>query len=314
MALSLPQLATYLSYVLIILLYARKIRKVAGMPRHLRWELYPVVTEKNYRYGGSYFEEPEWWTIPQRKMWSRAVVYLLKKYLFFGGYYRRDRAYWLGLFPWHTGFYLIVTFHILSFFGALAGTVAGLVIAADSASFLGRALYYLTLGTAAGSFVTGAFGSAAMLVKRLADPGLRAYASLQNYFNYLFFLAVFLSGLAAWAFHDPTLAGYREFWSSLITFKYMSVEPLAFIHIMLFSLFLMYLPFTRSTHYITKLFAYFGVRWDDRPNLKGSGLDPVSTGSLTRPVSWAAPHIQSGKSWGEVVRGLPEANGTDEKA
>jgi len=39
------------------------------------------------------------------------------------------------------------------------------------------------------------------------------------------------------------------------------------LHIVLFDLFLIYLPFTRSTHYITRILAYFFIRWDDEPNL-----------------------------------------------
>ena len=46
---SLPQLATYLSYLFIIAAYAVKVMKVARMPLHLRWELYPVAHEKGYK-------------------------------------------------------------------------------------------------------------------------------------------------------------------------------------------------------------------------------------------------------------------------
>jgi len=303
---SLPQLATYLSYLLIIALYTVKVMKVVRMPLHLRWELYPVVHEKGYKYGGSYFEEPEWWTKPRKKSGIRSIIYLLKKYLTFGEYYQRNRGYWFGLYPWHVGFYLIVSFHILSFFGALAIVVAGLPITSESVSILGRIIYYLTLVVAVGSFVLGSVGSIGLLVKRLVDKDLKDYASPINYFNYLFFLAVFLSGLIAWYFFDPTLSGYREFWKSLITFRYMDVEPATYTHIMLFSLFLIYLPFTRSTHYITKLFAFFWVRWDDAPNLEGSKIEGRVREALNKPVSWSAPHIQSGKSWGEVAQGMPE--------
>ncbi len=302
---SLPQLATYLSYLFVIAVYTVKVIKVARMPLHLRWELYPVVHEKGYKYGGSYFEEPEWWTKPRQKSRSRSIIYLLKKYLFFGEYYRRNRGYWFGLYPWHIGFYLIVSFHALSFFGALA-ILTGFSVSAESANTLGRVLYYLTLVVAVGSFVLGSVGSIGLLVKRLVDKDLKAYASPVNYFNYLFFLAVFLSGLFAWYFFDPTLSAYREFWKSLITFRYMDVEPATYTHIMLFSLFLIYLPFTRSTHYITKFFAFFWVRWDDTPSLRGSKIEGRVKEALNLPVSWSAPHIQSGKSWGEVAQGMPE--------
>jgi len=88
--------------------------------------------------------------------------------------------------------------------------------------------------------------------------------------------------------------------------SYADVEPVTFTHIMLFSLFLIYLPFTRSTHYITKIFAFFSVRWDDAPNLKGSKIEARVKKALNYPVSWSAPHIQSGKKWSEVAKGLPE--------
>ncbi len=302
---SLPQLATYISYLFVVAVYTVKVMKIARMPLHLRWELYPVVHEKGYKYGGSYFEEPEWWTKPRQKSRIRSIIYLVKKYLFFGEYYRRNRGYWFGLYPWHIGFYLIVSFHALSFFGALA-ILTGFSVSAESANTLGRVLYYLTLVVAVGSFVLGSVGSIGLLVKRLVDKDLKAYASPVNYFNYLFFLAVFLSGLFAWYFFDPTLSAYREFWKSLITFRYMDVEPATYTHIMLFSLFLIYLPFTRSTHYITKFFAFFWVRWDDTPSLRGSKIEGRVKEALNLPVSWSAPHIQSGKSWGEVAQGMPE--------
>jgi len=280
--------------------------KVARMPLHLRWELYPIAHEKGYKYGGSYFEELDWWTKPRQKSGIRSIIFKLRDYLIFPGYYRRNRGYWFGLYPWHIGFYLIVGFHILAFLGALVILAAGLSITSESVNILGRVIYYLTLVVAVGSFVTGSVGSIGLLIERLVNKDLRAYTSPSNYFNYLFFLIVFLSGLVAWYFFDPTLSSYREFWKSLITFQYMNVEPATYTHLMLFSLFLIYLPFTRSTHYITKLFVFFGVFWDNAPNLKGSDMEKKVREVLNKPVSWSAPHIQSGKRWSEVAKGLPE--------
>ena len=142
-----------------------------------------------------------------------------------------------------------------------------------------------------------------MLIERLVNKDLKDYASPLNYFNYIFFLIVFLSGLISWAFFDLTLAAYREFWLSLLTFKFTSVEAATYIHIMLFSLFLIYLPFTRSTHYITILFAYFGVLWGDKPNLRGGEIEKEIEGLLEKPVSWSAPHIQSGAKWSDIATG-----------
>ncbi len=142
---SLAQWATYFAYAFVIIAYAVKVGKIATMPPHLRWELYPVVREKGYKYGGSYFEELDWWTKCYQKSNIRSIIFLLKNYLFFGEYFRRKRGYWLGLYPWHIGFYFIMLFQVLCFAGALVTVLAGISVTAESANSLGRAIYYLTL-------------------------------------------------------------------------------------------------------------------------------------------------------------------------
>lgn len=310
---SLPQIVTYISYIFIIIAYAFKVKKVATMPLHLRWELYPVPHEPASAYGGSYFEELEWWKKPLPKNRFKDILYLLKNYLLFWEYLRKDIKYWLTVYPWHTGFYLIVFFHILSFFGALAIVVGNVQVAAGSPNLFGLLLYYLTIIVALTSFITGSIGSIGLLIERTVDRDLRDFAAPINYFNYIFFLVVFLSGFSAWYFGDPTFSGYREFWAGLITFQYATVDSITFVHVMLFSLFLIYLPFTRSTHYITKIIAFFKVRWDDVPSLKGSKMEEEVKKLLEQPVSWSASHIQTGKKWSEVVKGMPEDIGSGKK-
>jgi nitrate reductase gamma subunit len=276
--------------------------KYLRLPRqHLRWELYPVMHEETYRYGGSYFEEMDWVTRARRKNWGRSLWYLLKEYFTLGEYLKRHKSYWLALYPWHIGFILIISFHIFTFFAAVA-MVGGLPVSGDSLFLAGRIFYYLLLLIGVVSFVLGVIGSIGIFVKRLVDEDLRSYATPQNYFTYLFCLLVFLSGLYAWAFVDPTFSEYREFWVGLITFKPITVAPDAALHIILFDLFLIYLPFTRSMHYITRLFAFFLIRWDDKPNLRGSKLEGDLAKQFQRKVTWGAPHIRHEKSWGDQVK------------
>jgi nitrate reductase gamma subunit len=298
---SLAYIATYVSYIFVIVAYAYKVWKIARMPMHLRWELYPVPHEKGHKYGGSYLEELEWWTKPQEKNTLRGVFQLLKQYLLFNGYFQKKRSYWVSLYPWHIGFYLIVLFHILTFFGALIMVTTGITISSASPSGLGIGLYYLILVVAVTSFILGSLGSIGMLIERLVNKELKEFASPLNYFNYVFFLIVFLSGLVSWYFFDPTLAAYREFWAGLITFQFTYVEAATYTHIMLFSLFLIYLPFTRSTHYITILFGFFSVLWGDKPNLRGSEIERGVQEMLGKPVQWSAPHIQPIEKWSDIA-------------
>ena len=291
---------TYFAYVFIIAMYSAKVIKIARMPVHLRWELYPIIHETERKYGGSYYEDIEWWTKHRQKTAMRGIFFLLKDNFCLGEYFHRNRGYWFVLLPWHIGFILIITFHIMCFLGALA-IVVGVSVSAESANILGRTIYYLIPLTGVFSFVTGSFGSVGLIIRRLIDEDLRAFATPQNYFNYLFTLVVFVSGLYAWYYVDPTLSEYREFWKGLVTLSPAHVEHAAAIHIILFSLFLIYLPFTRSIHYITKFFAYFWIRWDDKPNLRGSKIERKLEKWLNKPVSWSAPHIHSGRKWSEIA-------------
>jgi nitrate reductase gamma subunit len=305
---SILAILTYGAYAFIIIMYGRKAIKYAKMPLHLRWDLYPVIHENRRRYGGSYYEDVEWWTKPRQKSLIRSILFILKDNFYLGEYFHRNRGYWMVLLPWHIGFLLIISLHILCFLAALT-ILLGLHVSSESANILGKVIYYFILITGVSSFVTGSFGSVGIFVKRMADRDLRAYASPINYFNYLFLFSVFMTGLCAWYFGDSTFSDYREFWKGLITLKFKNVELLSAIHIILFSLLLIYLPFTRSMHYITRFFAFLWVNWDDNPNLKGSEIEKNAQKWLEQPVSWSAPHIQSGKKWTDLAfeTTLPES-------
>jgi nitrate reductase gamma subunit len=298
--------ATYVAYVFITASYARKVWKVARMPVHLRWELYPIPFGKGHEYGGSYFEEVEWWTKPQPKSRIQGALHLAKKYLFFGGYFKLKRDYWVSLYPWHVGFYLLMGFQLLTILCALIMTFTGIQIAAGSVNVLGQILYYLSEVVAITGFVLGAAGSVGLLIKRLSNADLRDYTAPSEYFGYAFFLVTFLSGLAMWI-TDPTLANYRDFYKSLVTFQPVNLLPSTAVFSIIFVLHLFHLPFTRSTHYITKMFAFLGVLWNDSPNITDAKLGKRINAALDQTVSWSAPHIQTGKKWIEVVRELPES-------
>jgi nitrate reductase gamma subunit len=294
-------LFTYFAYVFIIVFYSVKAFKYLGLPVHLRWELYPVIHEKGFLYGGSKYESLNWWEEGRKQRSLRGFLFLLKEYLHLGEYYHRHRSYWFVLYPWHVGFILIITFHILCFFGGVL-IVSGILISADSSSTIGILFYYTTLITGVVSFISGAFGSIGLFLKRSSDNDLKIYASPLNYFSYLFTFVVFLSGFYAWAFSDPTLAEYREFWVGLITLQYVGVMPATAIHIIIFDLFLVYLPFTRSFHYVTRFFAYFLIRWEDTPNVRGSELEKKLQEMFKQKITWSAPHIKPGQTWEEAAK------------
>lgn len=293
-------IATYLGYVVIILMYSVKIVKYLKLPIHLRSEVYPVIPGDRTSREKTYYETLDWWTKPRHHGGFRRIWFLFSDYFLLREYFRRDRAYWYVLYPWHIGFILIIGFHILSFFGAVFELV-GVPVRAEATFFIGVVMYYVSLAAGALSFTAGLFGSIGVLIRRLTRRDLRDYATPQNYFTYLFLLAVFLSGFTAWVAVDPTFSEYREFWKGLIQFMPIDMEPATAVHILLFAFLLMYLPFTRSLHYITRLFGFLLIRWDDEPNLRGSPIERKVEEALNQKLNWGAPHIKAGSAWKDLA-------------
>ena len=209
---------TYFGYIFVITLYTLKIKKYLGMPVHLRSEVYPEIPGAQGSRKKSQYENVDWWTKPHGKNRLRRFWFLFNDYFLLTEYFRRDRGYWYFLYPWHIGFITIISFHILSFFGAVA-LLLGIPVVSDSPSLIGNALYSFSLIMGVMSFSAGLFGSVGILITRLTRSDLRDYATPQNYFTYIFLLAVFLSGLYAWLVVDPNFLEYREFWKGLITFE-----------------------------------------------------------------------------------------------
>jgi nitrate reductase gamma subunit len=291
--------ATYFGYVFIIVMYSAKLVKYLNLPMHLRSEVYPVIPGDPTPKERSYYENLDWWTKPRRHHLLQRVWFLFSDYFLLREYFRRNKSYWLFLYPWHIGFILIITFHIFCFFGALV-SLLGIPVTYGSPSIFGNVIYGLIFATGVVSFISGLFGSIGILIKRLTDKDLRNYATPQNYFTYILLLAVFLSGLYSW-YLDPAFSAYTNFWKGLITFKPIDVEPATASHILLFALLLIYLPFTRSLHYITRLFGFLFIRWDDEPNLRGSDLEKEVEEMVRLKVGWNGPHIKPDLTWKEIA-------------
>jgi len=291
---------TYFSYAFIITAYSIKALRYLRMPTHLRWELYPVMHEENHQYGGSYFEQVDWWIKNRRKHFIKSILLFLNEYAFFGSYFRLQKSYWVVLYICHIGFILLIAFQIFCLLGAIAA-VFGVEVSSKSQDITGKALYYFALLSGVICFLSGTIGSIGLFIKRLTDKNLKAYTSPEVYFGYVFNLVLSLVGLYVWYYVDPTFSQYRGFWKGLITLNPENVEPIMALFIIILALHLIYLPFTRAFHYISRIFAFFLILWDDEPNLRGSNLEKKLQALLNQNISWSAPHIKTGKTWIEQI-------------
>ena len=300
------QLFFYVSMLVFVVGTAYKAYQIAHMPLHLRWDLYPIPHERGKgEYGGSYYEEVNWWTKPANVSIPSEVKEMSKEILFIQSMFHNNRPLWYFSFPFHFGLYLSVVYVLLVYFGAIL-EVAGVNIAASSNIF-GQAVYYLTMPFGLLGAVLGLFGALGLFFGRMFKYELRATSVWTDYFNLLLLAALFASTLLTWYTADPTLGGSRAFIGSLLTASSMpTLSTVAYVHFFLAAAFLFWLPFTHMTHFVGKYFTYHKVRWEDHPNIKGSALEKSVEETLGYKITWGASHIKSGGSWAEAAT-APEA-------
>ena len=77
------------------------------------------------------------------------------------------------------------------------------------------------------------------------------------------------------------------------------------------SLIAAYISLTHMSHMFMKYFMYHAVRWEDTPNLRGSGIEAEVLKNLGFKPTWAASHIGADgkKTWAEVAASVPPREG-----
>ena len=300
---------SYAFYIAIALLLggaAWRAIKYTRMPIHLRWELYPIPHEKGKGYGGSYFEEADWWTKKREHDLIGVVKFMTPEILLLRALYHENRSLWNASFPFHFGLYLYIGWAVMILFGGIL-TLAGVEIG-SSASALGALVYHLTLVLGVVACLLGVLGSIGLLYKRATDPNLKPFSSFKDYLNLVLILALFLTGLFASAY-DGGFASARAFTAGLVSFS--PVVPATGVlsaHLLVLAFFMAYFPFTHMTHAFTKYFMWDKVRFADEPNLPGSKVEAQVRAALSYSISWAAPHIgaEGGKkTWVDVATSVP---------
>jgi len=285
----------YVSVSVFIIAVAVRAIRLATTPVHLRWELYPVAHEKDrMSYGGSYFEDKDWWTTPRKKSLFGELKVTVPEILLLRGVWEHNRPLWLWSFPMHFGLYLVIGFAILVLVVAIFGPHNGIgAIAAQAGRIVGPIGYVLgTCGT------VGLFGH------RLFSRKTRGFTPPVAYVNILFLLTLFATGLYVFISIPDPMRGFSAFGRELLTFTAGAAPAsAAVVHLAVVLSFMMYVPFTHMTHFFTKYFTYHAVRWNDEPNLRGSKLEAAIRRQLTYPVSWSAAHVKADgrKNWADIA-------------
>jgi nitrate reductase gamma subunit len=254
-----------------------RIWRIAAMPIHVRWELYPIPYST-----------------------AEKTFYMVSEVLRLEGVRKNNRSLWFWSWLFHIALYLLIGLAFLALAASCAANVRASIISLISIL----------------SFVAYAFGTAGtcgLIAMRLADSRLRPMTSFGDLLNLALILAIFLTGLT-YALIQPSAANLMV--AQIGSFLWMNpapqLHPLAVAHLCLISLFISYMPFTRMAHMVLKYFTYHSVRWDDRAAGEMPGHLARMRSYLAFPVRWSAPHIQRGgeqTSWNDAIR----ANGVKEK-
>jgi nitrate reductase gamma subunit len=277
--------------------------RVMRMPVHLRWDLYPIPKgpRDRQRYGGSYFEETEWWTKSMATGRRGGLAVMLKEVLFLRGVYENFRGLWIWSLLLHWGFYLY-------FISAAITVCARLVPGPIRPPVLNCAFAGCSVACAC-----GVLGSVGLMWTRTVSRRLRGYTSRATAFNLCMFAAMFGSGLITLRARNR---GLIEGFLQIADWRHVpqTYSTVGYCHFALLAFFLAYFPFTHMTHMYMKYFTWHRVRWDDTPSRFDQATQNAIAANLGRRVSWRAPHVgTTGQSWAEVASNH-EQRGNDQHA
>ncbi len=285
-----------LGIFLILMVY--RILAIVRMPTHLRWELAPIPHKKpKKRRKDSYPKEYEWWHKKQRKSLTGVVSYMAGEIFLFRGVWKNNRTLWPFSFAMHLGIYMVIlsiVFHVLN----------ALFIITGMTGYINDVFKNIAAVIALAGYILGTVGAIGLILKRTLDVDLRNFGSFSVYFRLVFLAAIFISGIITWFYVGDFALTMSVFTRDLFTLNAaITTNTYLAVHLIISLLFILYLPFTPMTHFITKYFTYHAVRWNDEPlNTKMEvGLSELKHQTST----WSAPHIPPGKTWAEIAEKKP---------
>jgi len=190
-----------------------------------------------------------WLSLPAHVKWTLYPVpeglmgqlrYMAKEMFTFETLYKFNRRLWFGSFSMHMAMVGAVLFFILY----LAGWSTKFVVQLCLLALVIAPIYIIGL--------------------RIYDKNLRLLSNFEEFFNLAFLGGVAAAGLAASMPHVPV--SLRLYFLGLIEF-HPDASFLSTVHIMavfLGGLFLMYLPFSKMIHYVSKYFTYHHINWQKK--------------------------------------------------
>lgn len=262
-----------------VVLTIYKAWRYSHYPLHARLELYPVPKEGEGRaeYGGSYFEEPEWWTKPRAIDTANETKDILKEMLFIRKLFVHQRSLWWASYAFHLGIYFMAAWTVLLLVASI-WPETWLIVVTSIVGVIG--------------FTLATLGALLLLIRRIANKTFRAYTTPQEYFNLSLILFVLITGIISWLFvASPFMVAMV-----VVHGVALPLPAIVVVHIIAVGVMLIYIPIGKMSHYVGKFFAFHKVLWDNDPNTQGSEVNRRLKKNADEPVkhTWQAPHVNPG--------------------
>jgi nitrate reductase gamma subunit len=287
------QILFYVCFLAALVVAFMRFRKLAAMPMHIRWELYPTAHAEGPM-GGSYLENVDWSTSKPRlaNMIERGMAFG-REISLFERIFENNRGLWFSTWPMHMGLFAAIVGVVIMALEALAGIIFPGFI-------LPTWLVVVSAIILAGGSLLGVLGAIGVFIRRMTNSNLKLYAAPIDFLNLLFIMAVGTTGLISWAVYDRSFDQVRAYITNLFTANFAAAgNPVLAVNLVLVSLFVLYLPFTKMLHTINKYFMWDKIVWDDEPTI-GKINDKRLPPLLQQEMTWSAPHIGKGK-WIDIV-------------
>ncbi len=264
-----------------LLLSVRAFARLSKLSQHSRFDLYPVPKEgrEKAKYGGSYFEETEWWTKPRKLDRTAENIDIFKEMFLIKKLFVNQRTLWWSSFMFHWGIYFMFGWSVLllinGFYGAVWFTVFTQIVG--------------VIG-----FTLATVGAVLLLGRRIFDESYRVYTTPSEYFNLILILTVLITGIICWtSVMSPVTVA-----NDVFTLKAVQYPTLVVVHLVLLGCMMLYIPLSKMGHYAAKFFSFRSVQWDNDPNLPGSKVEKDVAASAANPpkTHWDAPHTRPAAS------------------
>lgn len=302
---TLAYIVAYLGILTFLAIIAWKVVGYLKRPMHVRWELYPVAHEESDRaaYGGSYLEDSGWWKKKQKASLWGSIKGILVEFSVLHSTFHNNRPLWYRTYPFHLGLYILVSSMALAVFAAI------LVMLGVGPNAFMHLIDGLGSAMSLASFCCIAFGSSALIHRRLTQADLRAYSTPEHFLNLGIFFGLAVLGIITWAVTPHFFGTLALFAMGVLSADFIVLPPLfALLMIWMFAV-MAYIPATHMAHFFMKYFLYHDIRWGDQPTQDNPATQKKINAVLGYHVDWKAAHIggDGKKTWAEVATTNPTA-------